>query len=155
MDIWDKKKRSSVMAKIKSKDTRPEILVRCFLYSKGYRYRKNVKKMPGTPDIVLGKYKTVIFIHGCFWHGHTLDCRVPHTNVDYWLTKIERNKVRDRENEKKLMQMGWNIIIIWECQLKNDVREKTFNTIIYLIDKIFLDQYRIPFSIKKYSIPIS
>lgn len=155
MDTWDKKKRSSIMAKIKSKDTKPEILVRHFLYSRGYRYRKNVKKMPGTPDIVLSKYKTVIFIHGCFWHGHTLDCRVPHTNVDYWLTKIKRNKVRDRENEKKLFQMGWNIIIVWECQLKSDVREKTFNTIIYLIDKIFLDQYRMPFSVKKYSIPIS
>ena len=94
MDIWDKKKRSDVMAKIRSKDTKPEWIVRRYLYSRGYRYRKNVKGLPGTPDIVLRKYGIVIFIHGCFWHGHEVDGHIPHSNVDFWRKKIERNKQR-------------------------------------------------------------
>jgi len=100
MDIWDKKKRSDVMAKIRSKDTKPEWIVRRYLYSRGYRYRKNVKGLPGTPDIVLRKYGIVIFIHGCFWHGHEVDGHIPHSNVDFWRKKIERNKQRDEHNKE-------------------------------------------------------
>ena len=102
MDIWDKKKRSDVMAKIRSKDTKPEWIVRRYLYSRGYRYRKNVKGLPGTPDIVLRKYGIVIFIHGCFWHGHEVDGHIPHSNVDFWRKKIERNKQRDEHNKEAL-----------------------------------------------------
>lgn len=95
MDIWSKEKRSAVMARIKSKDTKPEWIVRRYLYSRGYRYRKNVKKLPGSPDIVLRKYGVVIFIHGCFWHGHSFDGHIPQSNSDYWRKKIERNQKRD------------------------------------------------------------
>lgn len=87
MDIWSKKKRSAVMAKIRSKDTKPEWIVRRYLFSRGYRYLKNVKGLPGTPDIVLRKYGIVIFIHGCFWHGHKVDGHIPHSNSDYWRNK--------------------------------------------------------------------
>lgn len=110
MDIWDKKKRSDVMAKIRSKDTKPEWIVRRYLYSRGYRYRKNVKGLPGTPDIVLRKYGIVIFIHGCFWHGHEVDGHIPHSNVDFWRKKIERNKQRDEHNKEALKKMGWKVM---------------------------------------------
>ena len=122
MDIWDKKKRSDVMAKIRSKDTKPEWIVRRYLYSRGYRYRKNVKGLPGTPDIVLRKYGIVIFIHGCFWHGHEVDGHIPHSNVDFWRKKIERNKQRDEHNKEALKKMGWKVMTVWECQLKSAVR---------------------------------
>ena len=125
MDIWDKKKRSAVMARIRSKDTKPELIVRHYLYSRGYRYRKNVKTLPGTPDIVMSKYNTIIFIHGCFWHGHDVDSLVPHTHTEFWKEKIELNKLRDARNKEALRNMGWNVITIWECQLKPAVRAKT------------------------------
>ena len=113
MDIWDKKKRSDVMAKIRSKDTKPEWIVRRYLYSRGYRYRKNVKGLPGTPDIVLRKYGIVIFIHGCFWHGHEVDGHIPHSNVDFWRKKIERNKQRDEHNKEALKKMGWKVMTVY------------------------------------------
>ena len=91
MDIWDKKKRSAVMAKIRSKDTKPELIVRRYLWSRGYRYRKNVRGLPGTPDIVLRKYRVVIFVHGCFWHGHEAHKRIPSTRHDYWEKLGEEN----------------------------------------------------------------
>ena len=103
MDIFDKSKRSQLMAKVKQKNTAPEIIVRKFLFSKGFRYRINVKSLSGTPDIVLSKYKTVIFVHGCFWHGHT--CRaghLPSSNLDYWVTKIEKNIERDNRKINEL-----------------------------------------------------
>lgn len=143
MNTCDKQKRSKIMAKIKSKDTKPELIVRQYLYAHGFRYRKNVKGLPGTPDIVLRKYKIVIFIHGCFWHGHDIDFRLPHTNTEYWISKIKKNKERDNENKKKLLNMGWGVMTIWECQLKKSIRRNTLNTIVYLISKTFLDQYRI------------
>ena len=90
MDIWSKKKRSAVMSRIRSRDTKPEWIVRRYLFSRGYRYRKNVKGLPGTPDIVLRKYGIVIFIHGCFWHGHEVDGHIPHSNSDFWKRKIEQ-----------------------------------------------------------------
>lgn len=143
MDTVNEKKRSAIMAKIKSKDTKPELIVRRYLYSRGYRYRKNYKLLPGTPDIVMKKYKVVIFIHGCFWHGHNIDGHIPHSNQEYWKKKIERNKIRDNENKALLLKKGWNVIIIWECQLKTAVREKTLKELEYYINKSFLDQYRI------------
>lgn len=142
MDIWSKKKRSAVMAKIRSKDTKPEWIVRRYLFSRGYRYRKNVKGLPGTPDIVLRKYGIVIFIHGCFWHGHEVDGHIPHSNSDYWRKKIERNQQRDKNNKEALRKMGWSVMTVWECQLKPAVREKTLSEIEYYINKTFLDRYR-------------
>ncbi len=107
------------MAKVKQKNTAPEIIVRKFLFSKGFRYRINVKSLSGTPDIVLSKYKTVIFVHGCFWHGHT--CRaghLPSSNVDYWVTKIEKNIERDNRKINELKKLGWNVVVIWQCEIK-------------------------------------
>lgn len=143
MDIWDKKKRSAVMAKIKSKDTKPELLVRRYLYSHGYRYRKNVKGLPGTPDIVLKKYGVIIFIHGCFWHGHQKDGHIPHSNSDFWQKKIKRNQIRDAKNKTELKRMGWKVMTVWECQLKPSVRNQTLQEIEYMINKTYLDKYRI------------
>ncbi len=142
MDIWSKKKRSAVMAKIKSKDTKPEWIVRRYLFSRGYRYRKNVKGLPGTPDIVLRKYGIVIFIHGCFWHGHEVDGHIPRSNSDYWHRKIERNQQRDKKNKEALKKMGWKVMTIWECQLKPVVRERTLQEMEYWINHSFLEYYR-------------
>lgn len=126
MDIWDKERRSSIMSKVPQKDSKPEIIVRKYLFSKGFRYRTNVKKLAGSPDIVLSKYRTVIFVHGCFWHGHT--CRaghLPSSNLDYWTTKIEKNIERDSRKNIELKKLGWNIIIVWQCELRNvKVREQ-------------------------------
>lgn len=119
-DNLSKETRSYNMSRIRSKNTRPEMLVRKFLHSEGYRYRLHVKDLPGKPDIILPKYKAVIFIHGCFWHSHQ-NCKysvTPKSNLAYWIPKLERNITKDAENETKLLQMGWNIIKIWECALK-------------------------------------
>lgn len=139
----DETKRSYVMSMIKSRNTKPELIVRRYLFAHGFRYRINVKSLPGTPDIVLRKYKTVIFVNGCFWHGH--DCanfRPPHTRVDYWMGKIVRNKVRDENVRERLRRMGWRTMVIWECQLKRMVREKTLEEMILLLEKTFLDMHR-------------
>lgn len=150
MDIWSKKKRSAVMAKIRSRDTKPEWLVRRYLFSRGYRYRKNVKGLPGTPDIVLRKYGIVIFIHGCFWHGHDVDGTMPKTNQEYWRSKIERNKKRDEKNKEALRKMGWRVMTVWECQLKPAVRQKTLLEIEYHINHTYLERLKsgnaIPYS---------
>lgn len=140
MDIWDKEKRSAVMKKIKGKDTKPELIVRRYLYHRGYRYRKNVKGLPGTPDIVLRKYGVVIFIHGCFWHGHEADGHIPRTNTDFWRRKIERNKRRDERVREELRRMGWGVLTIWECQLKPAVREATLREVEYWINHAYLER---------------
>jgi DNA mismatch endonuclease (patch repair protein) len=121
MDSLTKSARSALMAKIKAKNTRPEMIVRKFLFSKGFRYRIHDKRYPGSPDIVLPKYRTAIFIHGCFWHGHE-DCRaarLPTTNVEYWQKKIEENNERDRKKIESLEHDGWKVIVVWECRIKN------------------------------------
>ena len=119
MDNLDKNKRSCLMAKIKQKNTEPEIIVRHFLYSKGFRYRINLKSLPGSPDIVLPKYKTVIFVHGCFWHGHTCKAgHLPTSNLDSWNLKIEKNIERDRKKNEELEMQGWNVIVVWQCEVK-------------------------------------
>lgn len=137
MDIFDKSKRSQLMAKVKQKNTAPEIIVRKFLFSKGFRYRINVKSLSGTPDIVLSKYKTVIFVHGCFWHGHT--CRaghLPSSNVDYWVTKIEKNIERDNRKINELKKIGWNVVVIWQCEIKAlKNREIRFSKLISEIER--------------------
>lgn len=117
--------RSQNMSHIRSTGTKPEELVRKYLFHKGFRYRKNDKRYPGKPDIVLPKYKTVIFINGCFWHMHGCSrSRLPKSNLDYWEPKITRNIERDKQNQRDLEKMGWKVIIVWECELKMKVREK-------------------------------
>lgn len=110
------------MSQIKGKNTKPEMLVRKFLFAKGFRYRLHDKKLPGKPDIVLPKYKTVIFVNGCFWHGHK-DCKyfvIPKTKTDWWVNKINTNKANDEKAFAVLTEQGWNVIYIWECDLKQD-----------------------------------
>ena len=115
------------MSRIAGKDTKPEELVRKYLFSKGFRYRKNVRKLPGTPDVVLPKYRTVIFVNGCFWHGHE-GCKYfvwPKSNAEFWRQKIETNISRDQRKEAQLRDMGWNVMIVWECELRPPKRQAT------------------------------
>lgn len=127
------------MSKISGKETKPEILVRKYLFSKGFRYRKNVKELPGKPDIVLPKHKTIILIHGCFWHGHE-GCKraaLPTTNNLYWEEKISKNKQRDKSTLHELKNQGWKVIVIWGCELKNqNLKEKRLEQLITEIKKI-------------------
>jgi len=137
MDNHDKATRSYNMSQIKSKNTKPEETVRKFLFSKGFRYRKNDKRFPGKPDIVLPKYKTIIFVNGCFWHGHN-GCKyfvMPKSNVEYWKPKIERNIARDKENIALLKKQGWNVIVLWECELRNNRKDSTLNNLADRIKK--------------------
>ncbi len=141
MDKMTKEQRSRCMASIHSKDTKPELLVRRYLFARGYRYRLNHPGLPGHPDIVMSKFRTVIFVNGCFWHGHE-GCRffvMPKSRTDYWQTKIERNRLRDKEEQRKLAAMGWHCITVWECQLKPKVREETLQSLEYTLNHIFLE----------------
>lgn len=111
--------RSELMARIRSRDTRPELRVRQFLWASGFRYRLHGKTLPGKPDIVLSRYKTVIFVHGCFWHGHA-DCKqfkLPQTRTEFWRDKISSNQARDAANLTRLQAMGWRVLVVWECEL--------------------------------------
>lgn len=131
-DVLSKEQRKRCMSKIKSKDTKPEMLVRRFLFSHGFRFRLHRKDLPGNPDIVLPKFKTVIFINGCFWHGHR-DCKfatIPETNRDFWLSKISGNIIRDNESVERLKQSGWKVIVIWQCELKPKVKDQTLEQLI-------------------------
>lgn len=126
------------MSKISGKDTKPEILVRKFLFSKGFRYRVNDKKYPGSPDIVLPKFKTAIFVHGCFWHGHP-GCkasRLPETRKEFWEKKINDTKLRDKRKIRELKKMGWNTIVIWQCEIKNtENRQKRLQSLLEELSK--------------------
>ena len=136
-DVHDKKTRSYNMSRIRSKNTKPELLVRKFLLGKGFRYRLHVKELPGKPDLVFPKHKTVIFVHGCFWHGHE-GCKyfmIPKTRTEWWLKKINRNKELDIKNMKKLRTMGWKVIIVYECELKNGKTEETLKNIPTAIEE--------------------
>ena len=126
-DNHSKEVRSYNMSRIRSKNTKPEEMVRKFLFSKGLRYRKNDKRYPGHPDIVLPRYKTIIFVNGCFWHMHEGCSRavLPKSNEEYWLPKLEKNKKNDLENKEKLENSGWKVLIIWECELKKKNRDET------------------------------
>jgi DNA mismatch endonuclease (patch repair protein) len=135
------------MAAIRSKNTKPEVLVRNYLWKHGFRYRLNNPRLPGHPDIVLRKYRTCIFVNGCFWHGHE-GCkyyRLPKTNIDYWTNKIKRNKERDQEEQKQLAKMGWHVIVVWECELKSDKREKTLSSLAFTLNHIFLQDRSIAY----------
>ena len=134
-DVHTPEIRSFNMSQIKGKNTKPEILVRKFLFSQGYRYRLHDRRLPGKPDIVLPKHKAIVFVHGCFWHGHT-NCKyfvVPKTRTDWWMNKISRNKVVDKENKKKLTALGWRVIEVFECELKTQQQEKTLKRILNFI----------------------
>lgn len=135
MDVHNKEQRSYNMSRIKGKKTKPEELVAKYLFAHGFRYRRNVKSLPGTPDIVLKKYKTVILINGCFWHMHE-GCKSfvwPENNADFWKKKLLANKKRDEEKIKQLEMLGWRVIVIWECELKNNIADQT---LIQIITKI-------------------
>lgn len=131
--------RSNNMSRVKSKNTQPELLVRRFLFSKGLKYRLYDKNLPGKPDIVLPKYNTIIFIHGCFWHGHE-NCKLselPKTRTEFWFTKIQNNKIRDERNINQLKKIGWNVLIIYSCELKKDKRDITLSNVL---EKIILNR---------------
>lgn len=131
-DVHDKKTRSYNMSRIRSGNTKPEMLVRKFLHANGFRYSLHKKSLPGKPDIVLPKYKTVIFIHGCFWHGHT-NCKyfvIPKTRADWWLNKINTNKANDEKAVKALKKDGWKVITVWECGLKPTKAKKTLSSLL-------------------------
>ena len=134
-DIHTPEQRSYNMSRIRSKNTKPEELVRKFLFSQGFRYRKNDARLPGKPDIVLPKYKTVIFVNGCFWHGHK-GCRYfvwPKNNAEFWEEKITGNIQRDKHNHQLLANQGWRVIEIWECQLMKSVVDNTLQNLVLQI----------------------
>lgn len=131
-DVHSKAQRSYNMSRIRSTNTKPEMLVRKFLFAQGCRYKLHDATLPGKPDIVLPKYKTVIFVHGCFWHGHN-NCKyykVPQTRTDWWLNKINTNNVNDAKTVKALKKDGWKIITLWECDLKPEKVDKTLHTLL-------------------------
>ena len=144
------------MAAIRSKDTKPEMIVRRGLWKRGFRYRLNHKRLPGHPDLVLRKYRTCIFVNGCFWHGHHINlqfddlqftfsnsgcCKIPKTNREFWVAKIRRNKERDKEEQRKLAEMGWHCITVWECELKPSKREETLDSIAFTLNHIWLQDH--------------
>ena len=126
-DVHDKATRSYNMSRIRAKDTSPELLVRKFLHARGFRYKLHDRSLPGSPDLVLPKYKTIIFVHGCFWHGHA-DCKyfvVPKTRTDFWMGKIMTNMSNDALAVRRLRAMGWKVFTVWECQLKPKLVRQT------------------------------
>ena len=134
-DNHSKEVRSNNMSRIRSTNTKPEVIVRRYLHSRGLRYRKNDKRYPGHPDIVLPKYKTCVFVNGCFWHQHP-ECKyavLPASNQDYWVPKLKRNAERDAENTRLLERNGWHVITVWECQLKNPARADTLENLFAAI----------------------
>ena len=175
MDKLSKQQRHNNMAAIRSKDTKPEMIlcgakrqsraVRRGLWKRGFRYRLNHKRLPGHPDLVLRKYRTCIFVNGCFWHGHRLRetqseklkvksvklafdfdnsvcCKIPKTNREFWVAKIRRNKERDREEQKRLAAMGWHCITVWECELTPKKREETLESIAFTLNHIWLQDHQ-------------
>ena len=172
MDKLSAQQRHANMAAIRSKDTKPEMIlcrakrqsraVRRGLWKRGFRYRLNYKRLPGHPDLVLRKYRTCIFVNGCFWHGHKCSltpdpspkgegstdlessecCKIPKTNREFWVAKICRNKERDKEEQKQLAAMGWHCITVWECELKPSKREETLESIAFTLNHIWLQDRR-------------
>ena len=151
-------RRSANMAAIRGKNTKPEMIVRKGLWSRGFRYRLNSPKLPGHPDLVLRKYRTCIFVNGCFWHGHHVNlrfedlqftiensecCKIPNTNREFWVAKIRRNQERDIAEQKRLAEMGWHCITVWECELKPSKREVTLKALAFTLNKIWLDDHSV------------
>ena len=150
MDKLTTEQRSANMAAIRSKNTKPEMIVRCGLWKRGFRYRLNHKRLPGHPDLVLRKYRTCVFVNGCFWHGHLVEsntmessacCKIPKTNREFWVAKIRRNKERDKEEQRKLAEMGWHCITVWECELTPKRREETLESLAFTLNHIWLQDY--------------
>lgn len=151
MDRLSREQRHKNMAAIHGKDTKPEMVVRRWLWSRGFRYRLNSPRLPGHPDLVLKKYRTCIFVNGCFWHGHYVDmsgtivnsncCKIPVANREYWVNKLRRNQQRDVEVQRQLSAMGWYSITVWECELKPSVREKTLTMLEYSLNSIWLKDH--------------
>ena len=142
--------RSKIMSTIHGKNTKPELTVRRYLWHNGFRYRLNNPRLPGHPYLVLRKYRTCIFVNGCFWHGHE-GCkyfRMPKTNVDFWTKKINRNRERDKQEQQLLAKMGWHVISIWECELKPKNRYKTLESLAFTLNHIFLQDHSM-----KYELP--
>ena len=162
MDKLTPQQRHANMAAIRGKDTKPEMIVRRGLWKRGFRYRLNHKRLPGHPDLVLRKYRTCIFVNGCFWHGHNVQlptaqidngqwiiensecCKIPKTNREFWVNKIRRNKERDIEDQKRLAEMGWHCITVWECELKPKQREETLDALAYTLNHIYLQDHSAP-----------
>ena len=153
MDKLTPEQRHKNMAAIRGKNTQPEMIVRRGLWSRGFRYRLNHRRLPGHPDIVLRKYRTCIFVNGCFWHGHDVDCnimqssdccKIPKSNREFWVAKIRRNKERDKEDQRKLAAMGWHCITVWECELKPQKREETLDAIAFTLNHIWLQDHSLP-----------
>ncbi|HWY37054.1 MAG TPA: very short patch repair endonuclease [Bacteroidia bacterium] len=137
-DVHTNRVRSYNMSMIRSKDTKPELIIRRFLFTNGFRFRLHVRILPGKPDVVLRKLKTAIFVHGCFWHGHE-GCKyfvVPKTRTDWWLAKIKGNISNDAKKKEKLKEIGWNVITIWECSLRFDKRDNTLNALLNQLCKL-------------------
>ena len=171
MDKLSAEQRHKNMAAIRGKDTKPEMIVRRDLWKRGFRYRLNSPKLPGHPDLVLRKYRTCIFVNGCFWHGHNVVmsqvnscvpsvaseqsssgeqlivnspcCKIPNTNRGFWVAKIRRNQERDIEEQKALAEMGWHCITVWECELKPKVRVQTLKSLAFTLNKIWLEDHRV------------
>ena len=175
MDKLSAEQRYKNMAAIRSKDTKPEVIVRKGLWSRGFRYRLNSPRLPGHPDLVLRKYRTCIFVNGCFWHGHNVQftihqsqctindslhgnrtdpteqdliensecCKIPKSNREFWVAKIRRNQQRDVEEQKRLAEMGWHCITVWECELKPSVREETLKSLAFTLNKIWLADHSV------------
>ena len=163
MDKLSAEQRHKNMASIHSKDTNPELIVRRGLWKRGFRYRLNHKRLPGHPDLVLRKYRTCIFVNGCFWHGHKCSltpdpspkgegrtglessecCKIPKTNREFWVAKILRNKERDKEEQRKLAEMGWHCITVWECELKPSKREETLESIAFTLNHMWLQDHQV------------
>lgn len=152
-DTMTPEQRHRCMSHIRSTATKPELLVRQWLWSHGYRYRLNVKSVPGKPDIVLRPYRTAIFVNGCFWHGHQVEsgkmkvessecCKIPQTNRSFWLEKIRRNQERDQRNYALLQDNGWQVIVVWECQLKPDKIERTMREVELALNNNLLSFYK-------------
>ena len=178
MDKLSPQQRHNNMAAIHGKDTKPEMVVRRWLWGRGFRYRLNHPRLPGKPDIVMRTYRTCIFVNGCFWHGHLVKfspnkslelsveslesvesskweaensecCKIPKTNREFWVAKIRRNQERDLEVQHRLAAMGWHSITIWECEMKPKVREKTLESLAYTLNRIYLQDH----GVRRYEVP--
>ncbi len=141
-DVMTPEQRHRCMSRIKGRDTKPELVVRRWLWHQGFRYRLYVKSLPGRPDIVMRKWKTAIFVNGCFWHGHDCNKRKPSTNAQFWQDKINRNRERDASNQAKLQAAGWNVIVVWECQLTPKRRLATLRELDLALSRIVLNKAR-------------
>ncbi len=140
MDSMTPEQRHRCMAAVHSRNTKPEMVVRKYLFARGFRYRLNHPRLPGHPDLVLRKYRTVIYVNGCFWHGHEgcKNFRLPKSNVAFWQEKIMRNRRRDEEEQHAVARLGWHCITVWECQLKPKVRERTLESLAFTLNHIYL-----------------